>query len=65
MAEGIAQWLDRLRLGLYAQAFAENGVELQHLAHLTDDDLNAFFRIGQAAQGVVQRRDTVRAPRAI
>ena len=39
MAEDIAQWLDRLGLGQYAQAFAENGVELQHLPHLTDDDL--------------------------
>ncbi|MCH7667527.1 MAG: AAA family ATPase, partial [Acidobacteria bacterium] len=39
MAEDIAQWLDRLGLAQYAQAFAENGVELQHLPHLTDDDL--------------------------
>ncbi len=39
MAEDIAQWLDSLGLGQYAQAFAENGVELQHLPHLTDDDL--------------------------
>ena len=39
MAEDIAKWLDRRGLGQYAQAFAENGVELQHLPHLTDDDL--------------------------
>ncbi len=39
MVEDIAQWLDSLGLGQYAQAFAENGVELQHLPHLTDDDL--------------------------
>ena len=39
MAEDIPQWLNRLGLGQYAQAFAENGVELQHLPHLTDDDL--------------------------
>ena len=39
MAEDIARWLDRRGLGQYAQAFAENGVELQHLPHLTDDDL--------------------------
>ncbi len=39
MAEDIAQWLDRLGLGQYAPAFAENAVELSHLPHLTDDDL--------------------------
>ncbi len=39
MAEDVAQWLDSLGLGQYAQAFAENGVDLQHLPHLTDDDL--------------------------
>jgi class 3 adenylate cyclase/predicted ATPase len=39
MAEDIPQWLNRLGLGQYVQAFAENGVELQHLPHLTDDDL--------------------------
>ncbi len=39
MAEDIAQWIDSLGLGQYAQAFAENGVELQHLPHLTDGDL--------------------------
>jgi len=39
MVEDIAQWLDRLGLAQYAQTFAENGVELQHLPHLTDDDL--------------------------
>jgi class 3 adenylate cyclase/predicted ATPase len=39
MAESIAQWLGKLGLGRYAQAFADNGVELDHLPHLTDDDL--------------------------
>ena len=39
MAESIAQWLDKLGLGQYTQAFADNGVELDHLTHLTDDDL--------------------------
>ncbi len=39
MAESIVQWLDELGLGRYAQAFADNGVELDHLPHLTDDDL--------------------------
>ena len=39
MAEDIAQWLGNLGLGQYTQVFSENGVELQHLAHLTDEDL--------------------------
>ena len=36
MAESIAQWLDKLGLGQYAQAFADNGVELDHLPHLKE-----------------------------
>ena len=39
MAEDIAQWLDGLRLGRYAQAFAEHGIDLDILPSLTDDDL--------------------------
>ncbi|MFB3137585.1 MAG: adenylate/guanylate cyclase domain-containing protein, partial [Phycisphaerales bacterium] len=39
MAEDIAQWLDRLGLGQYAQAFAENGIDLDILPSLSDDDL--------------------------
>jgi hypothetical protein len=39
MAENIAQWLDELGLGQYAQAFADNRVELDHLPHLTDEHL--------------------------
>jgi class 3 adenylate cyclase len=39
MAESVAQWLHEIGLGRYAQAFADNGVELDHLPHLTDDDL--------------------------
>ena len=39
MADDIAFWLEGLGLGQYAQVFIENGVELRHLPHLTDDDL--------------------------
>ena len=39
MAEDIAQWLDRLGLGKYAEAFVENGVDLRALPHLSEDDL--------------------------
>ena len=34
----IAEWLDKLGLGHYAQRFAENGIDLSDLHHLTDQD---------------------------
>ena len=43
MAENIAQWLNGLGLGRYAQAFAENGVDLEALSLLRDED---FERLG-------------------
>ncbi len=43
MAEDIAQWLDRLGLGQYAQAFADNGIDIEALPHLRDED---FERLG-------------------
>jgi hypothetical protein len=35
----IAEWLDKLGLGHYAQRFAENGIDLSDLRHLTDQAL--------------------------
>jgi class 3 adenylate cyclase len=35
----IAEWLGKLGLGHYAQRFAENGIDLSVLRHLTDQDL--------------------------
>src|SRR5215472_1760122 len=35
----IAEWLEKLGLGQYAQRFAENGIDLSDLRHLTDQDL--------------------------
>ncbi len=35
----IAQWLEGLSLGQFAEAFAENGVDLDLLAEITNDDL--------------------------
>jgi class 3 adenylate cyclase len=35
----IAKWLEKLGLGQYAQCFAENGIDLLDLRHLTDQDL--------------------------
>jgi class 3 adenylate cyclase/predicted ATPase len=43
MAEDIAQWLDRLDLGQYAQAFADNGIDIEALPHLREED---FKRLG-------------------
>jgi class 3 adenylate cyclase/predicted ATPase len=35
----IAEWLERLGLGQYAQRFAENSIDFSVLKHLTDQDL--------------------------
>ncbi len=43
MAEDIAQWLDSLGLGQYAQAFADNDIDIEALPHLRDED---FERLG-------------------
>ncbi len=43
MAEDIAQWLESLGLGQYAQAFADNGIGIEALPHLRDED---FERLG-------------------
>ena len=37
--QSIAEWLEKLGLGHYAQCFAENGIDLSDLRHLTDQDL--------------------------
>ena len=39
MAEDIAQWLNRLGLGQYAQAFADNDIGVDVLSDLSDADL--------------------------
>ena len=39
MADDIAQLLEGLGLGQYAQAFAENDVDIKNLVLLSDDDL--------------------------
>ena len=39
MAQDVGDWLDGLELGKYAEAFAENGVDLRALPHLSEDDL--------------------------
>jgi class 3 adenylate cyclase/tetratricopeptide (TPR) repeat protein len=39
MADDIAQWLDKLGLSGYAQVFNQNGIGLDVLPHLSEDDL--------------------------
>jgi hypothetical protein len=35
----VADWLEKLGLGQYAQRFAENGIDFSLLGYLTDQDL--------------------------
>jgi hypothetical protein len=35
----IAQWLETIGLSEYAERFAENGIDVSVLRHLTDQDL--------------------------
>ncbi len=39
MSDDIAQWLEGLGLGQYAQAFTDNDIEFKNLRRLTEDDL--------------------------
>ncbi len=39
MAADIRKWLEGLRLDKYAEAFAENEIDLDALPHITEDDL--------------------------
>ncbi len=40
MADDIAQWLEGLGLGQYAEAFAENDIDFDILPRLTEDELS-------------------------
>ena len=37
--QNIANWLEELELGQYAELFVENGIDLSVLPELTDEDL--------------------------
>jgi uncharacterized protein YjiS (DUF1127 family) len=39
MMQAIADWLEKLGMSEYAQRFAENGIDVAALHHLTDQDL--------------------------
>jgi len=46
----ITDWLEKLGLGQYAQRFAENGIDVSVLPHLTDQDLEKLsVLLGKAA----------------
>jgi hypothetical protein len=55
--EPIADWLEKLGLGQYAQRFAENDIDFDILKDLTDQDLE---KIGVASLG--HRRKFLRHP---
>jgi hypothetical protein len=42
MMDDVANWLERLGLGQYAQRFVENDINLAILRYLTDQDLKEF-----------------------
>ena len=72
----IADWLEKLSLGQYAQRFAENGIDASVLGYLTDQDLEkigvllghrrkmlaAIAELGSAAPASQQPVVTERAP---
>ena len=55
----IADWLQKLGLGQYAQRFAENDIEIDALSELTDQD---FDRLGVS---LGHRRRLLRAIRGL
>ena len=52
----VADWLEKLGLGQYAQRFAENEIDVSVLRHLTDQDLKkrALNRLGIAEASCVR-----------
>jgi hypothetical protein len=45
----IADWLKKLGMGEYAQRFAENGIDISVLRHLTDKDLKGAWDLARAS----------------
>jgi class 3 adenylate cyclase/predicted ATPase len=64
MADDIAQWLEGLGLGHYAQVFAENSIDLELVAELTEADLKQLgLNIGERRR--LQRAIRSSAPRLV
>jgi hypothetical protein len=45
----IADWLKTLGMSEYAERFAENGIDVAALPHLTDQDLKRYRRPARAS----------------
>ena len=59
MTESIRDWLERLDLGEYAEAFEENHLDLNLIVDLSDEDLRD---LGVASMG--HRKKLIRAIRS-
>ena len=59
----IADWLEKLGLGQYAQRFAENEIDVSVLRHLTDQDLREIgVPLGHRRKMLAAIREGVGAP---
>jgi hypothetical protein len=61
----ITDWLEKLGMSAYAQRFAENGIEIEALPHLTDQDLKDIGIPAWASAGNARcyRQASRRSPR--
>ena len=57
--EQIADWLEKLGMSEYAQRFAENGITVAALPHLTDQDLKDIGVLAGSPNAVVEARSPV------
>ena len=68
MADDIAQWLEGLGLGQYAQTFAENKIGVDVLQHLNDGDLKELgIPLGDRKRllvGIAARVEEAEGPRS-
>jgi SAM domain (Sterile alpha motif) len=58
----IADWLEKLGMSEYAQRFAENGITVAALRHLTDQDLKDIMPVVDCGRvvGIVSIGDIVK-----
>jgi hypothetical protein len=60
----VADWLKKLGLGQYAQCFADNGIDLSVLPHLTDQDLKDIgVLLGHRRKMLAPRNSPIACPR--
>ena len=68
--QAIADWLEKLGMSEYVQRFADNGITVEALRHLTDQDLKDIgvllghrrIMLPPSASLAVLRRQHLRAP---